>query len=124
MRRGLAGRDAVVLGTGSMGKLAARLLREAPVLDPQLSGEPQLGAVEPDQPGRYLPGPVQLVDQLIHGQVTTPGEGDDVAVVSVGVGVTGELGHQPPGCSTGSSARVGSGTSRGTCSISRCSVTG
>ena len=40
---GLAARDAVVLGTGSMGKLAARLLRQAGVVAAG-SGQPQRGA--------------------------------------------------------------------------------
>jgi glutamyl-tRNA reductase len=43
---GLAGRDAVVLGTGGMGKLAARLLREAGVRRLSVAGRSQVRVAE------------------------------------------------------------------------------
>jgi glutamyl-tRNA reductase len=54
---GLAGRDAVVLGTGSMGKLAARLLREAGVRRLSVAGRNQVRAAEVAAAfgGGYLP---------------------------------------------------------------------
>jgi hypothetical protein len=39
------------------------------VVDAQLSGEAQIGAVEPDEPGGGLPRPLQLVDELFRGEV-------------------------------------------------------
>ena len=38
-------------------------------------------------------GPLELVDQSVDGEVTMPGEGDDVGVVAVGVRVAGDIGR-------------------------------
>jgi hypothetical protein len=44
---------------------------------------------------------VELIDQLVRGEVTMPGEGDDVGVVSVGVGVAGDVSHGLAGAGVG-----------------------
>jgi glutamyl-tRNA reductase len=64
---GLAGRDAVVLGTGSMGKLAARLLRDAGVRQLSVAGRSQVRVAEVAaglraRHLRTVDVPVELVD--------------------------------------------------------------
>jgi hypothetical protein len=44
------------------------------VLDAQLSSEAQIGAVEADECGGHLLEAVELVDQLVDGEVTVAGE--------------------------------------------------
>jgi hypothetical protein len=67
------------------------------VLDAQLSGEPQVGAVEADEPGGRSFGPVEMVDELVRGEVGVPGERDDVSLPTIGVRVTGHLTHRLAG---------------------------
>ena len=64
------------------------------VLDAQLSSEAQIGAVEADECGGHLLEAVELVDQLVDGKVTVAGEGDDVTIVAVDVGVAGNVGYR------------------------------
>src|ERR1700682_5997115 len=60
-------------------------------LDAQLTGEPQVGAVESDEPGRCPLGPVKVVDELVGGEVGVPGERDDVPLLAIGVRVAGHV---------------------------------
>ena len=56
-----------------------------PVLDAQLAGETQIGAVEADEFGCHLLEGVEPVDQFVHRKIAVAGEGDGVAVDAVGV---------------------------------------
>jgi glutamyl-tRNA reductase len=79
---GLADRDAVVLGAGSMGKLAARLLREAGVRRLSVAGRSQVRVAEvaAGVRGRHLQ-PVDVPVALADADILITATGADAPVV-------------------------------------------
>jgi glutamyl-tRNA reductase len=95
---GLAGRDAVVLGTGSMGKLAARLLREAGVGRLSVAGRSMARAAELATAvrGRPLPAggvPAALADYDI--LVTATGSAASVVLAGPVRAARAQAGGRP-----------------------------
>src|SRR5713101_935496 len=71
--------------------LAVQELVAAVVLNAQLTGEPQVCAIESEEPRRQLLGALDPVEELHRGQVAVTGVSDDILLVSVGVSVAGDV---------------------------------
>jgi hypothetical protein len=76
------------------------------VVDAQLSGEPQLSAVEPGEPGDRLLGPPEVIDELVRGEVGVPGISDDVPLFAIGVRGAGHVAYRLAGRRVGVSAQL------------------
>ena len=63
----------------------------AVVFNAQLTSEPQVCAVESEEPGSQLLGALDLVEEFHRGQVAVTGVGDYVPLVPVGVGVASDV---------------------------------